>query len=262
MSLKKIIILFSLVFSCALIIPTVHFAFNKEFKISGSTHVFLMNHLIETGILDDYLEENCSNHNFKLCGYRDQLGWNFIWSADSPLQKTGGWTANKSEYSFIIKEILTTPKYLILLFHKSIEYTLKQFFTFNVSISGPQLKPSPPYDQISWRFEDTKMEYLSSLQNQSKLNVDFVNILEQIFVMLSIVFLIVTLITPTLSDKLEHNLKWTIILIMIYDFLNSFVCANLSTVDERFQNRLIWLFPMLAIIVMMKFVEKKVKIVL
>lgn len=254
-SVRHFFLSLSVVLGCLIIIPATHYAFSGKFRISGSTHVFVMNHLLETGVLEDYLEDECDHNKFKICEYKDKLGWDFIWSPESALQKTGGWEANRKEYNFIIRDILTTPKYVILLSQKSVEYTLKQFFTFEIVVPAPQLHSSAPYDQINWRFKGSMREYISSRQSAAAWNLTLINFIQTILVIGSFIFLMTMILIPSALDKFGAELKWMVLLVLTYSFINSFVCSNLSTIDSRFQNRIVWLMPLCSIICFFKFLE-------
>lgn len=256
LDVKRFFYSFGLLISCLLIVPVVHYCFGKEFKVSGSTHVFVMNHLLETGILEDYLEKNCDKRDYKICGYKENLGWNFIWAPESPLQKTGGWKANAEEYNEIIFDIVTTPKYSMLLSQKAVEYSFKQFFSFNIEVPSPQLEGSPPYGQIRWRFKDSVREYISSLQSAGKWDTHFLNFIQNILIILSLVFLSVVILTPSLFKRLSPELRWLLVLVLLHNILNSFVCSNLSTVDTRFQSRIVWLLPLCVFVVTFKYFER------
>jgi hypothetical protein len=255
--LRKITFSFFLFITALIIIPVVHYGFDNKFQYSRGSHVFIINHLIETGILDDYLKENCSSKNYKICQYKNELGYNFVWREDSPLYKTGGWEANEVEYNAIIKDIFSTPKYLTLISFKSIEYSLKQYFCFNTVVNPPLLINSPPGGQIEWHYKDTQREYLSSLQNNSKLEPYLYNQFQSCIVLCSIVFLFLILFLKELRDTINPVLKWFIILVIMHGVLSCIVCANTATVDARYQNRIVWLLPFLVAIVLLKYFEKK-----
>lgn len=247
LSLRKIALPIYLFVFALILIPSVHFAIGGKFQFSSGSHVFMVNHLIECGIMEDYLQENCERSNYKLCEYKDSLTWNFMWDENSPLYKTGGWHENKLEYKQMLREIYTTPKYWPLLTQKSIEYTVKQFFTFETSGYSPYLSGSAPFGQIDWRFHDSTREYLSSKQNANELNTKTLNQLEIVVILFSLLIIFAYAYYPTNTPK-NQTLKWLIFVVLLYGILNSGVCANLATIDARFQNRWIWMMPVLAII--------------
>lgn len=248
---RRFILPFCLYVCCLLLIPLSNYKNSGQFKFSGSSHVFIMYHFIETGVLQNYLKENCENSSFRLCQYKDQLGWDFIWAKDSPLQKTGGWKANEKIFNWMIRDILTTPKYLVLLSHKTVEYTLKQFFTFEAVIPPPQLT-SGAFQQIKWRYRDTLHEFYSSLQNCSVFKWNLVNFAQPILILFSLIFLYAAVFSDIKAISINSELRWMVLIVFIYMIFSCLVCANLSTVDPRFQGRIIWLLPFLVFVIVLK----------
>jgi len=224
-----------------ILIPTVHALLGGRFSVSSGSHVFIMNHLLETGILKIYLNENCTNHNHKICAYKDKLGNNLMWEIEGPLYKTGSWEANKEEYNTIIYNVLTTPKYLWPLIKEGISSSFKQFFAFDIAVVEPQLEGTAPYGQIMWRYKHPPA-YVSSKQNTTGFKLNTINTIQRILVYLSMTAALFFLFSNLISDEL----KWMILLLILYCLLNSVISANFSTVDHRFQNRLAWLFPVYA----------------
>jgi hypothetical protein len=209
--------------------------------------------MLETGVLEDYLDKACKDHDYKICNYKDSLGWDFIWSESSPLQKTGGWEANRKEYKVIIKDILSKDQYFWMLFRKGIEYSFKQFFTFQTTVSPSQMEGSAPYGQVQWRLPDTRREYIAALQQTNKLRLEFVNAAEQVVILCSMVFLFVTVLTPSLRSRLSAHVRWMTVLLLIYAISSAIMCSNLSTIHPRFLNRIVWLFPFCAGIIVLEY---------
>ena len=254
-SFKRFVVVAVLTASTAVVIPTVHYLANGKYKISGGSHVFVMNHLIEQSILDEYLKENCTEKNYKLCAYKDSiayLGWDFMWAEKSPLYRTGGWEANEAEYNAIIRDILSTPKYRNKVFFKGVEYSLKQFFTFHTTVSPPLLEGSAPYGQIQWRLPDTAKEYISSRQSTNRLNLSLVNATELPVFIISLIITVLLLFSPAYLQQLLPSEKWLLALLLLYLISSAIMCANLSTVHARFQNRIVWLLPVAVALVLIR----------
>ena len=141
--------------------------------LSKSKHVFQMGAYIEQGIIESFLKEECDDHDFGLCAYKDSLpdqAWKFIWEESSPLYQLGGWKATKSEFNEIIRTTWTRPRYLILHLEASFKETFKQLLSFkSVFTYGV----SPNLDQLSARVEEYIPAYingfLSSKQNNGPL---------------------------------------------------------------------------------------------
>jgi len=239
-----------------LLIPSVNYIYDNKFQMSEGSHVFMLNHIRETGILEDYLDQACDEKDYKMCEFKDQLGGSFMWSYNSALYQTGGWAVNKDEYNSIMLDIVLTPKYFVMLSQKVVEYSFKQLFTFNISVAGPQLKGSAPLGQISWRFKDTLGEYFLSLQNRSKLKIDVRNTFQEIIVLCSMVFLFFILFTASQFQKLDPRIKWILVIVFIHTILSAIICSNVSTVDPRYINRIIWILPLMSFIIMSVRLEK------
>ncbi len=256
----RLSIVAALALSSLLIIPYVHYKTDGNYKISGGSHVFVMNHLIEQSILDEYLKENCDKKNYKLCAYKDSiafLGWDFMWAEKSPLYRTGGWDANREEYKAIIRDILKTPKYRKKAIIKGAEYSLKQFFTFQTTVSPPQLEGSAPYGQVQWRLPDTAKEYISSRQNTNRIELSFVNAAELPVFIVSLLAAVLLLCTPKLLRQMLPEERWSLTLLILYLITSAIMCANLSTVHARFQNRIVWMLPIFVGVILMRLYQEK-----
>ncbi len=254
---RQLIISTSLFVFSLLLVPFTHYALGGNFNISNGSHVFMMNHFLEKGILKSYLDKNCAGKNFKICTYKDSLGKNLMWEIEGPLYKTGGWEANKAEYTTIIKDIITTPEYVKTLFKQSIVDSRKQFFTYRVEIAPPQLDNTAPHGQISWRFKGELNAYVNSKQNRGSLNMEWINKLQAMVIPLSFTVLLVLVVLGMIKRTLSANVSKIILIILIYSLINAFICSTLAVVDARYQGRIVWLFPLLAIILSAEIINKK-----
>lgn len=234
-----------------LMVPMLHFLIGKSFTYSKGSHVFMMNHLVETGILDDYLSDACETKNYTLCQYKDSMVWDFMWDQKSPLYKTGGWSANQKEYAAILKDVYTTPKYIVSLGQKSLEYGFKQFFCFTIHSGNPFDLQSPPGGQISWHFKDYEKEFLSSRQNTNTLDLFLPQKTELILVLFSMMGLLLVLLYPFVLNQPDKRLLLIIASLFLFSLVNSFVCANLAVIDPRYQSRVVWLFPLLLMLLLL-----------
>jgi hypothetical protein len=242
--------------SFLVLVPIVNYSYTKKAFYARGGHLFLMNHIVQTGILLDYLNENCAKKKYRICQYKDSLiapDVNFVWNPNrSALYKTWGWqcfTDSKPEFDSIIFDMVTTPKYFVKLAQKSIEYTFKQYFAFEIPGSSPSLKDSPPYSVVHDYFHTDEREYLNSIQNLYGMYTPGTSAIQFVLVLFSIALFICILSTPMLFNMLEQPLKWFLVLILIFSLVNAAVCSNFSEVADRFQDRIVWLLPFVAIIV-------------
>ncbi len=228
--------------------PAANYLFGKKFIISEGSHVFMMNHLLETGILEDYLNRECGKKNYALCRYKDNLDTAFMWSGNSPLYKMGGWLAVKQEYDSIIYDIFTTPRYDLMILQRFTEYAFIQYFTFGIP-GAHSWGNGSPLIQIKEYYKPLGRDYCASLQYHSWLNFTATSEIQNILVMVSLTFLILVLLTGAWRNMLCSTLKWFSVILIAYTVINAAVCANFSTLNERFQDRLVWLLPLTAFFV-------------
>jgi hypothetical protein len=232
-----------------LLVPTVHYLISGKFQYSRGGPVFTMNHLLETGILEDHLNSVCPGSGYRLCAYKDEIGWDFIWNENSPVHRTGGWEANSEEYREIIGDILATPRYQALLFQKGLEYAVLQFFSFTLERPQIQLEGSAPWQQVMWHFGHTWREYHSSRQSNGQLDPVVINQLQWITILASIAYLLF-IRTAWRSDPRIPEPVWTMLAVIVAALIvNSLICANLSTIHPRFQSRVVWMLPMMAFLI-------------
>lgn len=237
-------------------IPSIHYYYSGNFVITKASHVQLTARMIDNGLLKKYLNEHCQEPNepYKLCKYKDSLASNispFLWDKNSVLHQVGGWEASKKVFQPILNDMLSTPKYIALNVYTSLKSTLNQLGQ-NTMGSGlsPYREESPPYGQVHWRFKEDLDQYMSSKQNQKKLDFSFLNQVQNILLWLSLVFTLITLFYKPLRAKLFTSEWIFILLILLAIVLNSLATAGIHMAYDRFQARVVWLLPLCAIIIL------------
>ncbi|MDA3880703.1 MAG: hypothetical protein PF436_09975 [Prolixibacteraceae bacterium] len=221
-------------FSSALI----NLNYGGSFKSSNGGTIFFMGTLVEMGVIDTYLGENCETKQYDLCQYKDTLPNNFIWASNSPIHLNGGWDGNKEEYGIITKEILTTPRYLKTVVFKSAMNTLKQFFHFD---TGEANTPTPKIKQsFSTFYPEEYKNLVNSKQYNGLLNFRFTNYTQTIMFALSLFVYLIVLFSGQTSAKY----RLLIIFIFLALIINAWICGTFSGVFFRYQARLVWLLSL------------------
>lgn len=257
---KRIIGISALVVAAWLFVPSVNYMIDKKFVLSKGSHVFLMAHLNDTGILEKFLQENCSEpeyENCKLCTFKDSLPQDlsgFLWKTDI-IKRTGGWEGSKKEYNKIINGTLKQPKYLMLNIQRSTLYGLIQLTQNKIGFGlTPYLHETPPYIQIRKRFPDESNNYLNSRQQRWKgytLDLSLLNTLQTLLLIFCATFLLL-LFTGKHSSELKKSSKNVVVFAILFICLNSFITAGLNSPCDRFQARVVWLFPLSFIILLIQ----------
>lgn len=260
---KRLIVAWAMFAISLLSIPTIHYMAEKEFMLSRSSHPFIMNHLVEIGVVDVFLKDRCPNAHYSLCDFQGKIPTDFIWDMkNSPpyiLWKGDDvWENTKVEYDAIIKEIITTPKYFKIIAYKSIIYTAKQFFSFNAGDTSPQHKDTAPYGGISYHFPDEIREQELAFQQRRNhfLRYNGINTRQTFLFFVSLCFYVAIFYMPKLRQNLSHTNKQLLFFLMIGLLMNAFVCGNLSTIIARYQCRVVWLFPLITSICLIQLVPR------
>lgn len=235
-SAKRVILCLILAVAGNTMLATIHYNYGGGFRSSKSGAIFFMGNLVDMGVLDAYLAENCDDNKYALCHYRDTLPYNFLWAENSPIYKAGGWEAVNEEYSNIVGDILTRPRYLKNVLYKSCIFTGKQFFQFD---SGEADPPSPRVqDDIRIFFPADYDLYTHSLQFDRTVNFDFINHTKSILA--GTCFLIFVLGFQFFTPKYRLLILYLLVAMLI----NAWICGTVSVVSGRYQARLIWLLPL------------------
>ncbi len=232
------------------------------FVTARASHVFLMGKLAESGVLKTYLEKACPIKDYKICAYKDNIppvAWEFVWNIEkSPVFKAGGWDSTREEYSTIIRDIASRPKYWPFLAYKSMEATARQVILLNID-EAEELpwrkfdRESHMYTTIARHFPHEINEFEVSRQNLKTLNIPFY---DGVFV---IVFLLSSLICMFCLAGEDKKLAIPVyILVILFIFINAFTTATFGNVLSRLNSRTIWLLPMVNFIFIYRFVMQKI----
>jgi hypothetical protein len=239
---QKILVLFLLTISTLAITAN---------AISKSQHVFFMASMNEKGILKKYLDEHCSENDYKLCKYRDALpaGANaFLWNENSPFYKEGGNKATKDEYNKIIHATLCSRVYIPMYISTSLRFSAMQLIKFNIGDeNAPYPEKSNVADKIAEYMPHHSHQYLNALQNKNELLSHLVipNNIFTAFVLLSLLCLCAIIIKRKFFTKRIYLLIFLSITGII---INAWDCATFSSATDRYGCRMIWLIPFCVIV--------------
>lgn len=222
-------------------VMTTNWAAGHGFRFSRASSVFVMGKMVENGVVPVYLHEYCGNENWLLCQYKDSLpatGWQFVWDANSPVHKTGGWKANEEEYNSLLKAILSKPKYLGLIAYKAVENTAVQLMQWT---SGDNLFR---YEADS-NVKQSIQKYFPADYPRSMWSRQFLKELPfkgfSIFYAFSLSLL--TLFILAYGSNIPHwkTLRSVMFWVIVFLIVNAAVTSNLANISSRLQARVIWL---------------------
>lgn len=230
--------------------------------IAKSNHMFIMGSLLDKGILKQYLDDNCSSKQYKLCAYKDNLpatGDDFIWDPQlGPAYKEGGWAAVKPEYDAIKKDLFSQPRYIWMFAQKSAIFTWKELCTFDIGPGNiPFHKGTFVYDGIELYVPSEIDEFLSSLQNTDQLldKIAPVNKWFSYVILAGISGIVLQLLVY--RKRIGHSTYFLIFMSMACILVNAWNCGTFSSINGRYGCRLAWLLPFVCILIAFEKARRK-----
>jgi hypothetical protein len=213
---------------------------DKGFRLTTTSHAFIMGKLSENGILQTYLDDKCGTNNYKICRYRDSLpetAWLFVWNPVSPMLKTGGWQENKKEYQAIIKGTFSEPKYLWMHFYKALLTTGIQLTQVT---SGEGIYRFETYDNcmqaVSQKFPHEKSASMWTRQRLKELAFHTYTGWYILFFLLSSALAI----SIAMKNGMGRDFVAAYLLVILFLVVNAFITANFANISNRLNARLFW----------------------
>lgn len=242
------------------LLPCMNYMVEKKFSLTKGSHVFMMAHLDDAGILKRILDDKCQSKSFsdcKICMYKDSLPDNsadFLWDGKF-LEKNGGWINSEPEFNRIIKYSLVHPKYLVLNIYKSFVYGSVQLVRNEIGHGlTAYTQGSPPYGQIAWWFPDELNSYMNSRQNKwNGANLSFQKINEvNNYVLIGSLFVLLFIFFTSIKTLADKTTLIFLIFALMSVVINSYLTAGINIPCERLQARVVWLVPFALIIFAVK----------
>ncbi len=255
------------IFSFFLILTFNKFYTNK-FILSRASNIFIIARMIETGVVSEYLKANCINHNYLLCNKINELPpytYIFLFDEKSPLYDTTClktnwsycWEEKNKEFGRLIYDIIKSPKYMTKLTTIYFIDFFKQLIDFKVGSLGPMRTNSPPQYAISENFKEVLNAYKNAKQYQVTQDFKLISLIQLFVVIISLIFIIFLFIwNKKFNLKKEHILISTFLFVGILG--NALTVSVFGTIADRFQARVIWIIPLMALLLVYRyFVENK-----
>jgi hypothetical protein len=243
---RKIVLLVTLVFGTYIGVCTLHYSKGGEFKATRGSQVFLFARLCDFGIAQSYLKEHCGEQKYTICPNvgKLNLGRNFLWTWQSPLYKTGGWTEEgEAYYGQLVTDILTTPKYFKKYVIKSVEAMFMQFFYYEMDPLGEMRNKVKDSGLIKVYFESYDLAATNSRQFKKTYSTTFIerqNMVQQ-FVIGSSALLLLLLLW---DEKYSRRQKVVVGVLLVGMLINAFIVGATSGIYDRYQSRVAWLITL------------------
>lgn len=236
-----------------LTMATINYSHGAGFKLSRIKYVVLSGRLMESGILENYLNEKCPLPGKKyreLCNYKDQFNkWPsagaYLWTDTSPIYSgncdslsfVNCWFEKEPQYKELFNDIIAIPKYRNDLIALSISGILKQMVIFDQSKLDPVNVDGIIEHYYSYDFEG----YKASKQRKQTLTFLRASTIEAITFDISVIMLL--LLVLYYRKSLSFETKMFVLIVFLGLMINAAICATLSNFVPRYQGRIIFLVP-------------------
>jgi len=218
----------------------------QQFTLNPSGHVFLMARLSETPLLKDYLEKNCVENEWTICGTLLELPYknveDFLWQKGSIVNRVG-WLESKKEYDHVIAGVLSDPGALGYFVFDSLNKGAHLLTFFTLDSFYPQKGDSPVYDRVKKFFPQEIHSYISTRQFHDRLTLlPATEMIHFLVFLLSCVGLIYTAI-----KGFGAKARPFVVMLVFGVIVNAFIMGGLSGVFGRYQARICWLVVLVAL---------------
>lgn len=238
-----------------LAIPVAHQAAGAGFRYPQGGPIFFAGRLAESGVLADLLAEECATSKWRICALRDAIppsADEFLWG-DSPLTRAGGVTAeNLREYREVVRTALTKPRWVARILAATVLATLRQLALFDsASWVAPYAEEGwVAVAQIRAHYPAAMNEFLRSRQRMGKLDLHPLDGRQYACVILTAGVVTLLLASRQLRRRLPNHVVAFTVYVLAALLLNAAVCGGLNTPAARYQNRVVFLIPLLAVLLL------------
>ena len=234
----------AVVVASLVLMPLLHLALVGKATYTPGGPVYIFGRLVQAGIAQRWLAENCPAPGIKLCGLQDRIpstGDDFLWGEKSPFRDLGEWSgAADAELGYLVKACLTT-------YPGAVAWTALQ-------ATADQMVLVKSVDQLGEIHNDTRNVFTNILpphvskafnaarQQQGAITqalVDALNLVHVPVAHLSVLCLLLVVGWGLRSGR--YDLAAVALFILLALLGNAFICGALSNPHDRYQGRLAWL---------------------
>jgi hypothetical protein len=215
-------------------------------SLNGERPPFLMARVIADGPGRWYLEKNCGHLNWAICGHLKSLpddSDNFLWAPDG-IWQTGTDDSNAQlvceEMPLALATLRAYPRQQLSRFGGNFLLQLSRFGLYDL-------------DPSSWVLDDfdsvlpaARARYLRSRQQRAIIPLEFFTTVQYGAVLASLGLLAIFL--PLLGRRCPRRLVELGVVVACMVLANGLLTGALSKPEDRYECRLIWLLPLLAVL--------------
>ncbi len=210
--------------------------------------IFLFGRMVENGMASEILTEECPQADWQLCRYRDALPSNseaFWFGADSPLQKIGGAVDPHARHEIAVIIMRSLVRHPLAHAGQAVAVTAEQFVDVGTGGAMEPLMSGHTRSTLT-RYAPALVPYFDAARQQTD-DVDVSDWSNWVVVPISV---IASFALPVLGVLLWRRGRRREAMLPALLFLtligNAAICGVVSSSNDRFQARLVWLAALTA----------------
>ena len=224
-----------------------------EPSLNGKRAPFLMARVLIDGPGREYLRQHCGDAKLVICGYLNQLPTDtndFLWKLDGIWQTASPATKEelrREEMPLVLATLRAFPREELSI---SAAHFWEQLMTFGLWDYGPNPWVEQMFDKV---LPGARSRYLRTRQARRALPDEFSSSVQEWTVIASLVLL--GAFAPFVLRLRPARLMGLTVVVIFVIIVNAFVTGVFSNVEDRYQSRVIWLLPLLAILFALEWLD-------
>lgn len=224
-------------------------------SLNGERPPFLMARVIVDGPGRWYLQQRCEHGKLIICNYLKDFPNDvsaFLWNLDGIWQTASRDTKEQlrqEEMSIVWGTVRTYPREEALI---SAAHFREQLTAFDLGDYGPSAWVLQVFDKV---LPGARSSYLRSRQARDALPDDFSTTAQKSTLIVSLVF--IGVFAPCVWRRRRSRLIGLSAVVVFVLLANAFVTGVLSSVEARYESRVIWLLPFLAVLFALEWLDHK-----
>jgi hypothetical protein len=226
-----------------------------EPSLNGKRPPFLMARVLIDGPGREYLRQHCGDAKLVVCGYlnrvpadTDDFLWKLdgIWMTASPATQE---ELRREEMPLVMATLRAYPREELRI---SAAHFWEQLLTFGLWDYDPNAWAESMFDKV---LPGARLHYLQTRQARAKLPDEFSSSATEWAVIASLV--LIGVFAPLVLRRQTRRLIGLTAVVIVVVIANAFVTGVVSNVEDRYQSRVVWLLPLLAILFVLHWLDNR-----
>ena len=243
--LRSIGVVAMIVVAAAAAHMSIHMYLYGEPSLNGKRAPFLMARVLVDGPGLWYLRQHCGNTRLVICDYLDEIHSDddFLWKLDGVWQTASPATKEelrREETPLVLATLRAYPREELSI---SATHFWEQLTTFGLWDYGPNPWVEQIFDKV---LPGARLRYLQTRQATRELPDEFSSSAQEWTVIASLVLM--GAFAPFVLRRRPTRLLGLAAVVIFVLIVNAFVTGVFASVEDRYESRVIWLLPLLAIL--------------